>query len=237
MVQYLFRDEFNGPEGSPADPALWVHETGGGGWGNGELQTYTDDPANCSLDGDGHLVIRAIKDRSGWTSARIKTQDSFSHYGNRWAARIRIAPRPGFWPAWWFLGANITQVEWPACGEVDVLENYGGSIFETSVHTPVSGLPESDIYTRSAQRPADGRWHVYRMFWDTEGAGAFVFRLDRDPVPYLTVAPGDMLNWCFDDGVPMFTILNLAVGGTGGGKVEGTGPADMLVDWVRCYQA
>ncbi len=228
---YQFQDEFNGPAGTPPDPAKWVHETGR--WtDNNELETYTSSTSNCCLDGQGNLRIRALKTASGYTSARITTQGKFAHYGRTWEARMKLPCVAGTWPAWWFIGANYGQVGWPACGEVDAVENYGGRIIETSVHTPKGS---NDIYTRSQQQNVDTGWHTYRMFWDEPGSGEFVFHMDDHL--YLTARPGDLPNWCFDTGVPLFIILNLAIGGTAAGPVPPSTqfPIDMLVDYVRVW--
>ena len=133
-VTYAFADDFDGPAGSAPDPSKWRYDLGGGGWGNNELQVYTSSRANSFLDGKGHLVIRATKSvqtsggRTATTyhSARLNTLGKFSKYHGTFEARIKLDAQPGLWPAWWAIGANFPKVGWPACGEVDMLENYGG---------------------------------------------------------------------------------------------------------------
>ena len=236
-VSYAFDDEFDGPAGSAPDPTKWDHDIGGGGWGNNELEVYTSARANSFLDGAGHLVIRATESRlvSGgqatttYQSARLKTIGIFSQYQGMFEARIKLDVQSGLWPAWWAMGANFGQVGWPACGEVDMLENYGYSLAETSVHTPDGA--GTGMVTKYADIAVDNGWHTWSMCW---GAGAGGFTFYKDGVSYLTVAPTQMANWCFSSGVPMFMLLNLAVGGAAGAPPDSTQfPVDMLVDYVR----
>src|SRR5579863_7266241 len=124
----VWSDEFNGANGSPVDSSKWVQETGGGGWGNEELEYYTNRPQNAFLQ-NGNLVIKALEEKySGsdgvsrnYTSARLKTQGKFSQTYGRFEARIKIPRGQGIWPAFWMLGADIDQVPWPACGEIDIM--------------------------------------------------------------------------------------------------------------------
>ena len=104
-AQVVWVDNFNGPAGRLPDPARWVHDVGGGGWGNRELQVYAADPANASLDGKGHLAIRAIRDQDGHlTSARLKTLGKFQIQYGRIEARIQMPFGQGLWAAVWMLG-------------------------------------------------------------------------------------------------------------------------------------
>lgn len=238
-ISYAFADEFNGPAGSAPDPSKWEYDTGGGGWGNGELEAYTDSRTNSFQDGQGHLVIRATKSvetSAGRTittyrSARLKTMGKFSSYGGTFEARIKLDVRPGLWPAWWALGASFGRVGWPACGEVDMLENYGDSTAQTSVHTPDDA--GHGVLTKYADTSLDDQWHTWRMGWDTR-ARSFTFY--KDGVKYLTVVSDQMANWCFSSGDPMFMVLNLAVGGAAGTPPETVQfPVDLLVDYVRVW--
>jgi beta-glucanase (GH16 family) len=144
---------------------------------------------------------------------------------------MKLNIRPGLWPAWWMLGANFPTVGWPACGEVDVLENEGGSIVETSVHTPDDA--GTGVITQRAVVDVDSEWHTWRMQWNPT-TGDFTFT--KDGVKYLTVQPTQMANWCFSSGVPMFMILNLATGGKAGTPSESAPfPVDLLIDYVRVW--
>src|ERR1039458_5703349 len=105
----LWHDEFTGPAGSAPNPKKWAYDLGNqDGFGNNELEVYTDSRANSFLDGQGHLVIRALKTATGDTSARLKSQGHFSALNGTWRARIKLPKKaPGIWPAWWFLGTSI----------------------------------------------------------------------------------------------------------------------------------
>jgi beta-glucanase (GH16 family) len=239
LASYAFADEFNGPAGSAPDPSKWEYDIGGGGWGNTELQVYTSSRANSFQDGNGNLVIRATKrvQTSGgrttttYQSARLKTAGKFSAYHGNFEARIKLDIQPGLWPAWWALGANFAQVGWPACGEVDMLENYGGPKVQTSVHTPNN--IDSNVFTKFADISADDDWHIWRMWWQPKTGG---FTFYKDGKDYMTVEPSQMRNWCFSSGVPMFMILDLAVGGLVGPPPDSVQfPVDLLVDYVRVW--
>jgi beta-glucanase (GH16 family) len=125
-------DEFDGAAGSPVDPASWQPQVGGHGWGNQELQYYTDSSDNARLDGAGNLqiVVRRsdpqLRDhRFGgclYTSARLITKDRAAFTYGLVQARIRLPQGRGIWPAFWMLGQNIDRVGWPQCGEIDVME-------------------------------------------------------------------------------------------------------------------
>jgi beta-glucanase (GH16 family) len=234
-----FSDDFNGPAGSAPDPAIWEHEVGSGGWGNGELEVYTSSRDNSFLDGHGNLVIRATKQVhtvggrivTSYRSARIRTSGKFARYHGNFEARIKLDIQPGLWPAWWALGADIDQVGWPACGEVDMLENFGGTTVQTSVHTP-NGRSGS-VLTASTQVTVDDDWHVWRMTWGREDGG---FTFYRDGLTYLTITPADLRCWCFSSGVPLYMVLNLAVGRDRvGPPADVRFPVDMLVDYIRVW--
>ncbi len=165
----VWSDEFNGPDGSPPDPKKWTYDigVGGDGWGNHELEYYTNSPRNISIR-NGMLVITAVKgkytgpgvapkDPSGgqgsasragpthvtnevtrdYTSARIKTQGLFAQTYGRVEARIRIPRGQGMWPAFWMLGADIDKTGWPGCGEIDIMENIGKE--PSKIHGSIHG--------------------------------------------------------------------------------------------------
>lgn len=238
-IRYAFADDFDGSAGSAPDPLKWGYDLGGGGWGGNELQVYTASRANSFQDGNGNLVIRATKDvqTSGgrtttvYRSARLKTLGKFSKYHGTFEARVRLDVQRGLWPAWWMIGANFPEVGWPACGEVDMLENYGGSFVTTSVHTPDNA--GTGVLTKQSAIATDDRWHIWRMWWSSRTSG---FTFSMDGANYMIVEPAQMANWCFSSGVPMFMILNLAVGGLAGPPSDSVGfPVDLLVDYVRVW--
>lgn len=141
--QLVWSDDFEGSAGQLPDAAKWGYDLGNnGGWGNEELQNYTNNPENVSLDGNGNLVITAIKNGNSYTSARIKTQNTFTQTYGRFEARLKTPYGPGIWPAFWMLGATNGE-SWPQCGEIDIMELRGQqpSIIHGTIHGP-GILPE-----------------------------------------------------------------------------------------------
>ena len=140
----VWSDEFNGHAGSLPDSSKWSLETGGGGWGNHELESYTSRPANVQQR-DGNLVITARKEtftgsdnvQRGYTSARLQTKGHFAHTYGRFEARMELPSAKGIWPAFWLLGNDVDAQHWPACGEIDVMETIGDphTIYST-LHGP-----------------------------------------------------------------------------------------------------
>lgn len=253
--QLVWSDDFEGPAGQLPDPSNWVLETGtgpdGDGWGNAELQYYTDRPDNVSLDGNGNLAITALRESfagSPYTSARIKTKGLFEQAYGRYEARIKMPWGPGLWPAFWMLGSNIDRVEWPQCGEIDIMEYRGQepNIIHGSVHGP--GYSGDDPITESfafENRRFDTDFHVFAVEW---GEGFINFFVDDFLYQQITAEDvGNIVNrelptgnsqseWVFDQ--PFFILLNVAVGGNyvGFPALETTFPQTMLVDYVKVYQ-
>ena len=233
----VWSQEFDGGAGSAPDPSVWNLETGGGGWGNGELQNYTNSRSNSALDGNGNLVITARREADGsYTSARLTSQGTYTAQYGRIEARIRIPRGQGIWPAFWMLGADLPQVGWPACGEIDVMENIGrepGSVHGT-VHGP--GYSGAEGISGTATLPSGAfadDFHVYGVDWRP---GSISWTVDG--AVYRTVTPADLGGdrWVFDK--PFFVILNLAVGGGWPGSPDSSTrfPQQMTVDWLRVWQ-
>jgi beta-glucanase (GH16 family) len=229
---YAFDDEFTGPAGSAPSSANWTYDLGGGGWGNDELEIYTDSTANAYLDGAGHLVIAATYVDGTYYSARIKTEGIFSQLGGSWQASIKLNSQPGCWPAFWMLGQDITTAGWPQCGEIDVVEDFGESYVQSTVHC---GAADNMEYGGVA---SDTDWHTYQLDWYGTTMNFF-----RDGSPYLTVTSSEFPagTWPFGPGTPndggCFMLLNLAIGGTGPGQAPPPVqfPVRMLVDYVRVW--
>ncbi len=230
-------DEFDGVANSGPDPSKWTFDLGGGGWGNHELETYTNSVDNVHLDGNGHLVIRAIATGSTFTSARLKTQGLFTAQYGHVEARIKLPAGRGIWPAFWMLGSNITSVGWPQCGEIDIMENIGSepSVNHGSVHGP--GYSGGQAITARYLLPGGGRlsddFHTFAIDW---APGTIAFGVDGSI--YQTVMRANLpagAQWVFD--APFFLLLNVAVGGTFPGSPDATTifPQEMVVDYVR-YQ-
>lgn len=179
--QLVWSDEFNGTAGSPPDPANWNYDLGAGGWGNGELETYTSSTNNAFQDGKGNLVIRVIRDANGnYTSARLQsgapgagtqTADGKWQYG-RIEARIKLPFGQGVWPAFWMLGEDINTVGWPTSGEIDIMENFGTfnnniSTNNGTAHGP--GYSGGGGLTASTTLPwgetVAQDYHIYALEW------------------------------------------------------------------------
>jgi len=252
--QLIWSDEFNGANGSAPDPTKWTYDTGGGGFGNSELQTYCSPgmntaPCNASLpnefmDGNGNLVIRARKDSSGnWTSARLKTQGKFSFQYGRVEARIKLTVGNGLWPAFWMLGNNIGTAGWPQCGEDDIMEwvdSYSPNSTSSTSHGPgySGGGGIGARYTfPNGGRIDDAGYHIYGLIWSPN---LLQYYRDNPSNIFLTITPSSIpagTQWVFN--APFFILLNQAVGGNWFPGPDSTtpNPADMLVDYVRVYQA
>ena len=231
--QLVWHDEF---DGTALDAAKWVRETGGDGWGNGELEFYTDRTDNARIEG-GDLIIEARREKFSnrdYTSARLKTQGLGTWRYGRMEARIQIPRGQGLWPAFWMLGDDIATAGWPGCGEIDIMENIGkepGRVHGT-VHGPgYSGAQGvSSTYELSAGAFADS-FHVYAIEWEPDAIRWYV-----DDTLYKSIAPKDLPGrWVYDH--PFFIILNVAVGGYWPGAPDSTTvfPQTMRVDYVRVY--
>lgn len=230
----IFADEFDGPAGARPSPQ-WRFDTGGGGWGNNELQVYTDSPANVGLDGAGHLAITARGDTLDQiTSARITTRGTVDFTSGRAEARIALPAGTGLHPAFWLLGSNIDSVGWPAAGEIDVIETLNlATEYHSGIHAPRQGsIRGQEVSTAGpAPFPLVGEFHTY---WVERTPGRIVTGIDG--LTILHVTPADLAvdsQWVFD--APFFLLLNLAVGGSWPGPPDATtpNPSTMLVDWVR----
>lgn len=238
--ELIWEDEFRGAAGAPPDPDNWVAETGTGegGWGNNELQYYTDRPDNAQLNGDGFLVITARREafeEQDWTSARLITQDRFEFAYGRVEARILLPQGQGLWPAFWMLGASFPETNWPVCGEIDIMENFARSTTEVAgtIHGPgySGGAAFGGKYTLPEGEDITG-FHTYRIDWDPDHIAWYV-----DDVLYHTAHPGDVEGpWVLNG--PFFMLLNLAVGGNPVPTPDETTPDEnpMVVDFVRVYE-
>ena len=235
--QETWSDDFNGSAGQLPDTTKWAFDlgTGDGGWGNDELQFYTNHPENISLDGEGNLVITAINSGGSYTSARIKTQGYFAQKYGRFEARIKTPYGPGMWPAFWMLGENIETVAWPQCGEIDIMELRGQEphIIHGTIHGPgySGGNPVTKSYALVNSR-FDVDFHLFAIEWDKDKIDFFVDdflyqRIERKDVP------GE---WVYDQ--PFFILLNVAVGGNyvGFPTSQTPFPQTMTIDYVKVYQ-
>ncbi len=252
----VWSDEFNGPKGSAPHSAVWTYDVGNNaGWGNNELEVYCAalsaippcDPANPNAfqDGDGNLVIRAIRTAGGhWTSARLKTQGLREFQYGRVEARMRLPVGAGLWSAFWMLGADIAKTGWPGSGSIDVVENVahglGPSTIRSTIHGPgyagVNGQWQ-DYALPGAGRVDDAGYHAYGLIWSPR---MLQFYVDGPTNVFFVRTAGDVPpggQWAFDH--PFFLLLSLAVGGQWPGPPDATtpNPSLILVDYVRAYQA
>jgi len=234
--QLVWSDEFNGAAGSQPDPTYWHYDLGTDCCGNEELETYTSAAENAHMDGLGHLDIHVENPSPGvYTSGRIKTEGLYAAEYGRIESRIKIPFGQGMWPAFWMLGSNITSIGWPACGEIDIMENVGytPSIAYGSLHGP-NGYNATAQYQLPDGEKLSDDFHVFAIEWSAEQITFYV-----DGNAYETdAAPAG--GWVFNvPNNPFFIILNVAVGGDWPGPPDATTqfPQDMLVDYVRVYQA
>src|SRR4029077_3223858 len=166
--------------GSSINPGVWTFDTGAGGWGNNELEYYTNRSTDAFVSG-GLPHIRAPQEShngSSYTSARMKSEGLFSQTYGRFEFRARLPAGVGFWPALWLLGTNISSVGWPGCGEVDIVENKGSALtnVQGSLH---SGSDETQVYT--LPNGSVTNFHTYVLDWTTNAFAWYV-----DGVPYET---------------------------------------------------
>ena len=238
FTELVMQDEFD-TDGA-VNPAIWGYDIGVGfnGWGNNELQYYTDRTENITVQ-NGILIITAKEESfqgSNYTSARILTKGKFEQKYGRFEARIRLPHGKGLWPAFWMLGADIDTNPWPACGEIDIMENAGSKPTEISgaVHGPgySGGEPILKKYNLENDR-FDTGFHIFGIEWGPEYINYYV-----DDVLYNQITPEDVTGeWVFDNG-PFFIIMNVAVGGLFDGppNEDTIFPQTMLVDYVRVYK-
>ena len=236
MTAPVWSDEFDGPAGAPVDPATWGFEVGGHGWGNDELQHYTDGTANAALDGAGRLAITVRREADGrYTSARLISKGRVAFRHGLVTARIRMPGGRGIWPAFWMLGTDIDAVGWPGCGEIDVMENFGTDpravhAVHGTVHGPgyagragVTGVHRAAVDLAAGFHDYAVRWRPGHIQWLLDGR------------PYHAVTPDDLPGpWVFAH--DFYLLLNVAVGGAFSVPPEdGVLPRTMLVDHIRVY--
>jgi beta-glucanase (GH16 family) len=249
----VWHDEFNSRAGAPPDPRYWGYEVGDGvavgipGWGNDELQYYTDSTANAATDGKGNLAI-TVRPADGslrcyygpceYSSARLLSKNRFEvAYG--WVeARVKVPAGAGYWPAFWMLGADIDRVGWPQAGEIDIMEYVGrlpNEIFGT-IHGPgySGGQSYGNIYDFG--KPVYDDYHTFAVEWQPDRIVWYV-----DGIKYHEATPNDAFlqdkQWVYNH--PFYMLLNVAVGGNFGGPVgaDTVFPQSTLIDYVRLYQA
>lgn len=241
--QLVWSDEFDKP-GAP-DASKWGYDLGDGcpnvcGWGNNELEYYTNDPGNVRVE-NGNLVIEARKEDKGgklYTSARIVSKGKGDWLYGRIEVRARLPRGKGTWPAIWMLSTDWKYGGWPASGEIDIMEHVGfdPGIIHGTIHTDaynhIKGTQKEGKVTVS---DASNAFHVYGVEWTSDKMTFFVddnryYSVDRSPSE-------DFRGWPFDQRFHL--IMNIAVGGNWGGMQgvdDSIWPQRMEVDYVRVYQ-
>ena len=256
--ELVWSDEFD--QDGPVSQDKWNVETippNNGSWWNGELQFYTDKEDNIRVE-EGLLKITAKYESyegKNYTSARINTQDKFEFTYGRVEMRAKLPNWEGMWPAFWLLGANIDEIGWPNCGELDILE-HGDYVKDSTSNDP--GLISSAVhygpqdYSRQTtnvpgkiffdtgqerfirsekiiEKPFE-EYHTYSMQWSPDKIQFFI-----DEEMHLEF-PMQSQHSPFDK--PFFLLLNLAVGGhwTDGYVASGFTEATYEIDYVRVYQ-
>ena len=241
LMELVWTDECAAAAGTPPDSRLWgVVETDR--WQPpDELQIYVSDPATAAYDGQGHLVVSAIRQETGgYVSARLSARRAarahMFRYG-RFAARIRVPTGTGVWPAWWLLGAD-DRYGWPSCGEIDIMEAPASAELRGQVHQGTHSPHSSGVGAVGVGvRPSVGDWgrgfHTYAIDW---APGRIAFFIDGRCTGTVTregVTDHGAV-WPFDD-QEQAPVLNLAVGGWAGTPDETWSRQSMVVDWVRVY--
>ncbi len=234
----VWSDEFNNV-GLP-DTTKWGYDVGGHGWGNNEAQYYTNGDTNNVFAQNGILSIIARKEKKQgkeYSSTRMVTRGKADFTYGRIEIRAKLPKGRGTWPAGWMLGSNLTEVGWPLCGEIDILEHVGfdpdtvvGSV-HTVTYNHIKGTQKSKkIFIKNPYT----EFHTYAIEWTAE---KMIFLLDN--MPYLTVQNEHKTDkeWPFDK--PQYLLLDLAIGGNWGGEkgIDDTiFPVRMEVDYVRVFQ-
>ena len=229
----VWSDEFN-VDGAPNN-SNWGYDIGAGGWGNGEAQYYTQREDNVIVE-DGLLKIIARKESyegSSYTSSRLKSQGKYSFTYGKVEVRAKLPASAGTWPAIWMLGANFSSVGWPACGEIDIMEQKGwekGKI-SSSLHN-LSSSGNTKNVAKTDVPNSTSEFHVYAMNWTAE---KIEFSVDGDVFYSYGPATKNNQNWPYT--ASQFIILNVAMGGDLGGDI----PSDFIenkmeIDYVRVYR-
>ena len=226
----VWADEFSS---SQINTTNWTYDLGGDGWGNNELQNYTNSNDNSTISNDNLLIIAKQQQINGnaYTSARLKTQGLQSWRYGKIEARIKLPMQKGLWPAFWMIGNNITSIGWPKCGEIDIMEHVNT---ENKVHGTIHWDNNGHNYY-GGQTPAniEGQYHIYSIEWNPDS-----IKWLMNGIKYWSANIANNINNTEEFQNPFFIILNVAVGGNWPGSTDNTTvlPDTMFVDYVRVYQ-
>lgn len=233
----LWSDEFEDDE---LNDKYYNYDIGNGcpnlcGWGNNELELYTDLPKNSKLS-NSNLVITATKNFNTFESAKIHTKDKLEFQFGRIDIRAKLPEGQGIWPAIWMLGANIDEVGWPACGEIDIMEMVGHEANKThgTAHWGMQG--QASTFKGSSYSIGEKfieEFHVFTLVWEFNKLTWYV-----DENKFFTLTPSDIGNASWRFNAEFYLILNVAVGGNWPGYPDNTTvfPQSMEIDYVRVFQ-
>lgn len=241
--QLIWSDEF-GVNNSQPSSSKWTYDLGAGGWGNAELQTYVNDyahvhvvPDSGATDGHALRIQATWSAASGYRSVRMKTAGIFAPKFGFIEARLKLPSGQGIWPAFWMLGSNIGSVGWPACGEIDIMENIGNNAWLGTIQSTLHGPNYSGANGLAGKYSINGAfrdgYHLFQVLWKQD---SIQFYVDGNLYHTRTRSSVGSNPWPFN--APMFLILNLAVGGNWPGYPDSTTtfPQNYMIDYVRVYQ-
>ncbi len=233
----VWADEFE-YTGQP-DSTKWGYDTGGGGWGNNELQYYTDSSSNSYVS-DGTLMITARKENykgREYTSARLVSKDKGDFLYGRFEIRAKLPTGKGTWPALWMLPTDWAYGGWPKSGEIDIMEHVGFD--QNKVHVTVH--TEAYNHSQGTQKgqskvveTASTEFHLYRVDWTPVAVKGYID--DQQVFEFPNEGKGPSV-WPFDKRFHL--LMNIAVGGNWGGAAgvdPSVFPQSMEVDYVRVYE-
>ena len=221
----VWSDEFDG--NGAINSQFWNYETGGGGWGNQEVQVYSTSSTNIVKE-NGILKITAVKKSNGtYTSARITTQNKVDFKYARIDIRAKLPSVAGTWPALWMIGSSYSSVGWPRCGEIDIMEQFEDKTYvQATCHWDNNGANASYGLPTNLSTPTE--FHTYSIDWRQGSIKAYL-----DDVEYFSMNTNSTLP--FD--ANFFLIFNVAMGGTNGGPIDPNFTSDsMKIDYIRVYQ-
>lgn len=234
----LWTQEFNQPAGSNPDPIVWGRDVGDGslygipGWGNNELQQYTE--GNAQTNGES-LEITAVLEEDQWTSARLVTKNKVHFKYGRISIKAKLPAGQGLWPAFWMLGEPTDSQGWPQAGEIDIMEWVGKSPLETlgTLHGPGYSGDSGCGGKQIQEKPVSDDWHEFSITWKPSEITWFI-----DNQQYFQATPDSVSphEWVFEH--PFYILLNLAVGGNLGGPLAEDLPAinKLQVEYIRVHE-
>jgi beta-glucanase (GH16 family) len=233
----LVFDDFNGPAETLPNPALWTYDIGPAKdiSSGGDLETDTNSTNNIRLDGQGHLIIQALKTSTGYTSARLVTRGKVNMLYGTITARIKFPSGQGIWPAFWTLGSNMDTIGWPQCGEIDIMELVNtGSTYWVSLHGPQGKSDYLDGNGLVTSGPIADLTKDFHDYWVNWHPNSITIGVDASTLAAFTpssLPPG--AQWASNH--PMYALLDVAVGGNWPGPPDESTPfpATMIVDWFK----